>query len=199
MIEIPVDQPLNKGLEQGLLFGTPPVDEPPAFTVRVGDASLALRVRSLFERFGKPAAHSREILERGFELWLIPYRFSILRLRGHADASSLGIEADYSDNPGTCMVVSLFPSSQFIDRADSMVHGTLSATGEVNAIEGNLSSDAARMEFEGLSLFAPRDADARLQLGAPSPRRTSPPSASVHRGVSGDSTGTTNRSSAAIS
>ena len=26
MIEIPVDQPLNKGLEQGLLFGTPPVE-----------------------------------------------------------------------------------------------------------------------------------------------------------------------------
>ena len=54
MIEIPVDQPLNKGLEQGLLFGTPPVDEPPAFTVRVGDAPLARRLRSLFERFGKP-------------------------------------------------------------------------------------------------------------------------------------------------
>ncbi len=142
------------------------MNEPPAFTVRVDDAPLALRVRSLFERFGKPAAQSREILERGFELWLIPHRFSILRLRGHADASSLGIEADYSDNPGTCMVVSLFPSSQFIDRADSMFHGTLSATGEVNAIEGNLSPDASRVEFEGLSLTAPRDPGARLQLAA---------------------------------
>ena len=142
------------------------MNEPPAFTVRVGDAPLALRVRSLFERFGKPAAQSREIRERGFELWLISHRFSILRLRGHADASSLGIEADYSDNPGTCMVVSLFPSSQFIDRADSMFRGTLSATGEVDAIEDNLSPDASRVEFEGLSLFAARDAGARLQLGA---------------------------------
>jgi hypothetical protein len=77
MIEIPVDQPLNKGLEQGLLFGAPP-----AFTVRVGDAPLALRVRSLFERFEKPAAQSLEILDRGFELWLIPHRFSILHLSG---------------------------------------------------------------------------------------------------------------------
>jgi hypothetical protein len=166
MIEIPVDQPVNKGLEQELLFGTPPVDEPPAFTVRVGDAPLALRVRSLFERFGKPTAQSLEILERGFELWLVPHRFSILRLRGHADASSLGIEADYSDNRITCMIVSLFPSSQFIDRADSMFRGTLSATGEVDAIEGNLSPDASRMEFEGLSLIDVRAADARLQLGA---------------------------------
>src|SRR5437762_11508615 len=98
MIEVPVDQPVNKGLEQELLFGTPPVDEPPAFTVRVGDAPLALRVRSLFERFGKSTAPSLAILERGFELWLVPHRFSILRLRGHVGASSLVIEADYSAN-----------------------------------------------------------------------------------------------------
>ena len=166
MIEIAVDQPVNKGLEQELFFGTPPVDEPPAFTVRVGDAPFALRVRSLFERFGKPAAQGLEILEHGFELWLVPHRFSVLRLRGHADASSLGIEADYSDNPVTCMIVSLFPSSQFIDRADSMFRGTLSATGEVDAIEGTPSPDATRMEFDGLSLFDARDGDARLQLGA---------------------------------
>ena len=64
------------------------------------------------------------------------------------------------------MVVSLFPSSQFIDRADSMFRGMLSATGEVDAIEGSPSPDASRMEFEGLSLIAARAADARLQLGA---------------------------------
>jgi hypothetical protein len=71
------------------------------------------------------------------------------------------------------MIVSLFPSSQFIDRSDSMFRGKLSATGEVEAIESTLAPDASGVEFECLSLIAA--GDSLLAARFPSPNRARGP------------------------
>jgi hypothetical protein len=79
----------------------------------IADRPLALRVDKMFQRLGGAVPATVDLYE-GYDVWVIPNRFSIMRRGTFAEPTSIGIECNYLTDGATCSVVGLVPAPQFI-------------------------------------------------------------------------------------
>src|SRR5262249_8285298 len=71
-------------------------------------------------------------LYKAYELWVVPHRVSIIRRRGVAEVTAVGIEVKYDTDGTTCCVQSLFPSYRFVERGGVAMRGSVGASGAAN-------------------------------------------------------------------
>jgi hypothetical protein len=141
MTEIALNRVLSEELESDADLGTE--QDSVDFAAQIGDQPIGLRLRSVFEQLEKPVPPALA-LYRMFEVWLIPHRFSLIRRKGLAEPTSIGLEIQYEHDDTTCSVVSLIPTP--IMRRYGQVSvgfnftGSVSTTGEfAPTLEGTLN------------------------------------------------------------
>ena len=152
MLEFPIDRILNEALENEAVLGDD--EERDEFIVRCAKEPIGLRLRYVFEQLGKPVP-ADFALYKGFDVWLIPHRVSILRRKGLAEPVSVGISVEYVHGEKTCSIVSLIPEQQFIRRGQLAtefgIKGRLSVSGEAEPSQdtANLGSQkpAGALQF----------------------------------------------------
>jgi hypothetical protein len=132
--EIPLNHEVAQEVaEAGELGGE---SEDGGFYASVPDQPIAVSLRRVFRECGEgqfeeltsssgsPFFH----LYRRFELWLVPHGVSIIRRRGIAEITCVGIEVEYRNEDRTCSVRALLPSFQYITRGS--IGGSILANGE---------------------------------------------------------------------
>src|SRR5687768_6760925 len=96
--EVPIDQVPLQELE--LLHHGPTAEKPDAFYATHGDQPLALRLRRVCEKLGRPIAPDFELYEM-FEIWLVPHRVSIVRRAGSSEVTRVEMGIEYIHDAGT--------------------------------------------------------------------------------------------------
>ncbi|MGA2138611.1 MAG: hypothetical protein ABSH14_07090 [Verrucomicrobiia bacterium] len=138
---IPIDQALTAELETDPVLGGKLEDE--KFVAKPAEQPIALKLRDICETLKRPVPPEVTLYEM-FEVWLVPHRVSIIRRRGKAEATSIGIQIEYIHKDTTCSVISLIPSPQFVH------HGTVGFQGlfqgKVSAA-GNASPTPEDLQF----------------------------------------------------
>ncbi len=131
MTEIPLNNVLSEELESDADLGTE--QDSVDFAADIGDQPIGLRLRSVFEQLEKPVPPELA-LYRMFEVWLIPHRFSLIRRRGLAEPTSIGLEIKYDHDDTTCSVIALIPNPVMRRYGEVSVGfnftGSVSTTGE---------------------------------------------------------------------
>ncbi|HEX8407805.1 MAG TPA: hypothetical protein VF883_03005 [Thermoanaerobaculia bacterium] len=120
------------------------------WTASIADRPMALRLDRVFERLGKPVPATVD-LYRGYDVWLVPNRFSMMRRGGFAEPTSIGIECRYLTEGATCSVVGLMPAPQFIVLGGAS--GDVRCSGAVTA-SGAIVPDAGFVPDPGEQQFA---------------------------------------------
>ena len=110
---------------EGMLAG---MDER-CWYAEVGDAPIAFPLQRAFQELGLAPPSE---LYKGFELWVVPHRVSVMRRCGAAEVTSVGVEVEYQTPSQVCSIVSLLPSPEFVTHGDLSLgfQGALSAAGE---------------------------------------------------------------------
>lgn len=147
------------------------------FVAHVADRPIALRLRSVFAALGRDVPPEVDLYRR-FEVWLVPNRVNLLRRRGLAEITSLGLECEYLNDERTCCLVGLLPEARFVtcgEIAGTMeCRGAFSAAGELMGSVSRLAtqSQAENIEQQGLtfSVAAAGDVSVNFKLRVASPR-----------------------------
>lgn len=128
---IEINEALTRELEGGGDLGTP--FEEGGFVADVADQPIGHSVRELFRALDRPMPEGIALYKR-FDTWIVPHRVSIIRRRGFAEPTSVGIEIQYENENRTCSIVSLIPSFQFAEhgKISAKVQGEVSATGDAS-------------------------------------------------------------------
>lgn len=88
------------------------------FIARLHDRPIALSLMAMFAN--RKTAPNAKLYER-FDLWLVPHRFSILRRSGSSTIVKAGCEAIYDSGESTLSIVSLMPTTEYIERLRASV------------------------------------------------------------------------------
>src|SRR5689334_12035673 len=128
---IEINEPLTRELEGGGDLGTP--FEEGGFAAEVADQPIGYSVRELFRGLNRPVPEGIALYKR-FDTWIVPHRLSIIRRRGFAEPTSVGLEVQYENQNRTCSIVSLIPSFQFAEhgKLSAKFQGEFSATGDAS-------------------------------------------------------------------
>lgn len=86
---------------------------PSSFVATIADQPIGYRLKDVIRSLGQEQQSGLRLLDE-FDVWLIPHRVGLVRRRGFAEVTSVGIEVEYDANGGTCSVAGLFPTSQYI-------------------------------------------------------------------------------------
>src|SRR5688572_18116497 len=135
----------------------------------IADSPLALRLDRVFETLGRPIPPTVD-LYRGYDVWLVPNRFSIMRRGGFAEPTAIGIECKYLTEGWTCSVVALMPAPQFIvlggANGEVRCAGAVTASGAIVPDAGMTSSNGEQQFTNGMrfSLGASGDIHARFSV-----------------------------------
>jgi hypothetical protein len=120
MVELefaPLDAPVADNLESTPHFGGEeprPAEDQHQFRARIHESPIALSFRDLLTR--QKLALTEKLYAR-FDLWLVPHRFSVLRIAGSANVTNVGCDVEYLPQGQTLSIISLIPAPEFVDRA----------------------------------------------------------------------------------
>jgi hypothetical protein len=134
MNEYLIERVVSEELERSVLGPEP--GEESGFVAQVSDQPIGLNLRSLFADLGNNIP-PEVTLYKQFEVWLIPHRFSLIRRRGLAEPTYVGLVVEYIHENATCSVISLIPGPAM--QQHGKIHfgadysGNLSATGAVSS------------------------------------------------------------------
>jgi hypothetical protein len=145
MLEISFDRALSPELEIPLRLqnlGSPDLSvKNPFASLRayIADEPIGYSLKEMHKVLDQPIPRSLDFY-RGYDVWLVPNRFSVKKDGGISEPSSMGIEVEFRNdlidlNPGmTCSVVALLPEAKFIRRGflTGALNGVFSPTGEVS-------------------------------------------------------------------
>jgi len=156
LLELAVDRATAPELEAEQDYGTE--IEEGGFYVAAARNPVCHDLRRVLEQTGAVSTQAIVLYER-FRLWLVPHRLSVIRRKGLAEPTSIGIEVEYQAESGTCSVVDLLPGPRFIEHGsidlNARVRGTITASGELlrspsggAAIEGTVGSQIGGLRFE---------------------------------------------------
>jgi hypothetical protein len=113
-------------------------DETPDFKAMLHDKPIAISFKKMLS--WERSAKIDRLYER-FDLWFVPHRFSAFRESGNSTVSQIQCEINYLSDGETISIISLLPSTEFIDR----VSASLGAEGSLNVSineRGNIELDA---------------------------------------------------------
>lgn len=127
-VDIEIDQLLTEELELRQNLGTDIEED--GFYANLGDQPIAFLLSDLYTAANQPIPAEYDKY-RAYELWLVPHRVSIIRRRGRAEVTSVGIEVKYETGGKTCCVEALIPHHQFIDRGSLSIRVKLGGKGEI--------------------------------------------------------------------
>lgn len=108
-------EPVTPQLERPLSdqdFGT--AVDAAGFLASIADAPVGLPLASVFANLGQEIPPAVDLYRR-FAVWLIPVRVGIIRRRGRAEVTSVGVECEFRNDGRTCCVVAVFPTAQFVE------------------------------------------------------------------------------------
>ncbi len=132
IVEVELNHNLTPELESARDLGS--VIDEAGFYVAAATNPICLDVRKLFETQG-PLDKSIKLYD-SFKLWLVPNRISVMRRKGFAEPTSVGLEVEYITDGHTCSIVGLLPSPQFIQHGSvalgGQIGGSISATGDLS-------------------------------------------------------------------
>jgi hypothetical protein len=147
MLEISFEQALSPELEIPLRLqdlGSPDwsVKNPFAsLRAYIADEPISFSLKEMHRVLAQPIPRSLDFY-RGYEVWLIPNRFSVKKEGGISEPSSLGIQIEFRNddndvnlNPGmTCSVIALLPEARFFQRGffTGALSGAFTPTGEIS-------------------------------------------------------------------
>lgn len=107
----------------------------------IADEPIAYSLKEMHKVLDQPIPRSLDFY-RGYDVWLIPTRFSVKKDGGISEPASLGVEIEFRNdnrdvnlNPGmTRSVVALLPEAKFLRRGflTGALNGVFSPTGEVS-------------------------------------------------------------------
>jgi hypothetical protein len=104
------------------------------FLASIADAPVGLSLASVFAQLGEEIPPAVDLYRR-FSVWLIPIRVGIIRRRGKAEVTSVGVECEFHNEGRTCCVVALFPTAQFVvwggAKGEMQFSANLSMAGEL--------------------------------------------------------------------
>jgi hypothetical protein len=83
------------------------------FVIRLAEQPVAAPLDRVFASMGKAIPPEVDIYQR-FKIWLVPHRLSILRRRGSAEITAIGLECEYTKASEIIGVIGLIPSAQFV-------------------------------------------------------------------------------------
>ena len=157
-LEIPICKVVAPELESLPDLGS--ITEEEGFSVKIATAPICHSLGDIFAALEKPIPADLRLYDR-FKLWFVPHRLGVLRRKGLAEPVSVGIEVEYLTADGTCSVVSLLPSPEFIRYgsigATTEMAGSVEASGACNPGENTgevLSAETATKAFAGLRFCA---------------------------------------------
>jgi len=172
MKEIPIAKVLYEEVCSEGAMGGEGVVEDRGFFACVNEHPIGVPLDRIFDEFkvnigSAPddviSANAVEMYKR-FRLWLIPHFVSLIRKKGKAEPTAVGIEVEYLHEGNTVSTVALIPCAQFIE------HGKFDASigfsGEVEHRFGNDSGAPKAREFAGLKFVAHGGAGLCLRISA---------------------------------
>ncbi len=132
-----INRRVTEELESDIDLGTDDFDDD--FSAFISDQPIGMRVKDIYEKLGQ-AQPSELALYRMFEVWLIPHRFSLLRKKGLAEPTAVGIEVEYTHQNSTCSIISLIPGPRWQQHGTAAIGtnltGKVKATGEIEEVPG---------------------------------------------------------------
>jgi hypothetical protein len=165
MYEIEIDHVLTEELERPQDLGTE-IDTG-SFYAAIGDQPIAYPLRTVYQSLGKEIPPLE--LYKAYELWVVPHRVSIIRRRGVAEVTAVGIEVKYETSGKTCCVKSLLPSYKFVERGSLAMNVAIGGNGEANPSVGLPAfglAGASLAQLGDLSIHAKVEGELKVQFHA---------------------------------
>ena len=98
-------------LEGPKVLGIDDSDE--LFQAHFSDAPIALELDKVYGAAGLAIPATLKLYDR-FKIWMVPHHFGLIRKRGAAEPVSVSIRVRYITEGGTCSIISMFPSSEYV-------------------------------------------------------------------------------------
>lgn len=163
MVEVPLDRSVTSELERNVKFGGKGKIEEGGFFAQIANQPIAFPLRKVFEELNQPV--SLDLYKR-FEVWLVPHRLAIVRRRGQAEPTSVGMEIEYQTDGRTCAAAALLPSFQFVVHGEARVRGTLTTAGEAGADTGTVAPPGPSLVKAGFEFSSQADGKLGFQFQA---------------------------------
>src|SRR5437588_635306 len=79
------------------------------FVASIADSPIGLSLSAVFSASGAEIPPAVDLYRR-FAVWLVPIRVGIVRRRGRAEVTSVGLECEFRNDGRTCCVIALLPT-----------------------------------------------------------------------------------------
>jgi hypothetical protein len=129
MKQVEIDNLLSEELEIAQDLGSDVAEN--GFYATPGDQPIGFRLRDLYAAAKLPIPDELA-LYKSYDLWVVPHRVSIIRRKGNAEVTAVGVEVEYDTEDKTCCVASLLPTHKFVDRGSLSFRVKIGANGEAS-------------------------------------------------------------------
>jgi hypothetical protein len=166
---VSVDQLTSPHIESIMVLSPDGAEsEPDWFEARIAGGTRCISLKRVFDILGRSTA-GVEPLYSHYDVWLIPHRVSVMLRTRFADLTSVGIEVDYRTEHGSSSILSLLPSSQYVQRESLTLGAMISANGSTRPATDSVAGEGAGFVFDGLGFSSGSNNEIRIQFKNPLP------------------------------